>query len=836
MEPSQQDVSAERRARLAAERMLAQTKAELSVANQRLASHARSLSNEIVQSREDLAHVRSEAEDFRHRFTETRESLAKAESAITIAERRLWDSLETIRDGFAVFDRTNTLIAANRAYLSVFDGLEMVRPGISMAMILELMADEGICDIGDMTSLEWQEMMLARTEAERIEHAMLKLWNGQYIQLIDRRTRDGDLVSLALNITEQQHREKQLREARERAEAANRAKSAFLANMSHEIRTPMNGVVGMIDMLAETDLTTEQRSFIDTIRSSGEALLVIINDVLDYSKIEAEKISFKSAPFDLERCINDVVMLLQPSAEEKGLQLAVDYDLFMPTSYVGDAGRIRQVLTNLVGNAVKFTEQGHVLIRVVGLPAEDSAYRVHITVEDTGIGIPADKVDAVFKEFQQVENERNRTHDGTGLGLAITQRLIRLMGGDIWVDSTEGAGSGFGFHLTMDAVGDVEPEHVTAPPWLDRALILDDAGMHRTILTKQLGLLGLRPECVTSLDKLVAARPGPRDVILLGVLPGNENAFAAASALRKRYALGGLFLMVSGPVKLPDGGGGFDRLLQRPVLRADIMSSLLALTPPDEVEAPVEPITMPESAPSASPPNPTSSEVQSALDAAEGSDVPEVGDPGHTIPTLAQKPSLAPAGASFDDGPGPLNVDGDEAPLGFEGTSPVEHLASEPPNLDSGSRQMRVLVAEDNKTNRFVIEKMLGALDINLAFAVNGIEAVDLFQSFKPDILFTDISMPLLDGKEATRRIRAMEVEAGSEPLPIVAITAHAMDGDAEDILASGIDHYLTKPLKKQALVDHILSAQNADTLPALPLPSDAPEAPEHAMTGTAAE
>ena len=393
-------------------------KSELSEANKRLADHARSLSTEIVSSREEMGRVKTEAETLKTEVSHVREDLERAESAMVIAERRLWDSLETIRDGFAVFGPDNILIAANRSYLGLFEALEMVRPGIDLATLFELLADEGIVDTGDLQSREWQEKLLGRLDSDRIEHAVLKLWNGQYVQLIDRRTRDGDLVTLALNITEQTIREDQLREARERAEAANRAKSAFLANMSHEIRTPMNGVVAMAEMLAETQLDEEQRAYAETILSSGEALLVIINDVLDYSKIEADKISFKSLPFDLERCIHDVVMLLRPGAQDKSLQIAVDYDLFMPTSYTGDAGRIRQVLTNLVGNAIKFTEAGHILIRVVGLPGETgSEYRVHITVEDTGIGIPEDKLDSIFQEFQQVETNRTGRTMAPALGL-----------------------------------------------------------------------------------------------------------------------------------------------------------------------------------------------------------------------------------------------------------------------------------------------------------------------------------------------------------------------------------------------------------------------------------
>ncbi|MDH5622662.1 MAG: ATP-binding protein, partial [Gammaproteobacteria bacterium] len=465
-------LAAERRARLAAERLMEQMKSELYEANQSLSVHARTLSTRIAHTEKEVYQARNEAADLQQQFERAQANLATAESAITIAERRLWDSLEAIRDGFAVFSPEGTLVAANRSYLSIFDGLEMVRPGISTAELFALLAEEGIVDTGGLRPSDWVDAMLTRLRAHRIENSVLKIWNGTYIKLIDRRTRDGDLVTLALNITDQIERERQLEEATERAEAANRAKSAFLANMSHEIRTPMNGIIGMAELLAESNPDDEQRTFIDTIRSSGEALLVIINDVLDYSKIEAEKLTLKSREFDLERCIHDVVTLLSPGAADKGLDVVVDYDLFMPTTFIGDAGRIRQVLTNLFGNAIKFTTEGHIEIQVMGLPASrPGEARIHVTVEDTGIGIPASLLQDVFREFHQVENDQDRTHDGTGLGLAISARLIQLMGGEIWVESEEGRGSIFSFQITLPVVEseDLNDGEILLPHWLERA-------------------------------------------------------------------------------------------------------------------------------------------------------------------------------------------------------------------------------------------------------------------------------------------------------------------------------------------------------------------------------
>jgi signal transduction histidine kinase/CheY-like chemotaxis protein len=716
-----EQLAQERRARLAAERLLDQRQAELHIANRDLSRHARVLSEEIIVRREEVAEVRDD--------------LQKAAQAVEIAERRLWTSLQTIGDGFAVFDAASKLVAANPAWLAPFDGLEVVRPGVPYAEVLEILTDEGIVDIGTERPSLWRDRMLHRWTQERIEPVVIRLWNGRFVRLADKRGAGGDIASMAQDITATMRNEARLKAAFHKAEAAHRAKSNFLANMSHELRTPMNGVVGMAEILAESALDDDQRNLVQTIRQSGEALLVIINDILDLSKMDENRLKLVPSPFDMERTIIEVLQLIQPLAEEKGLDLTIDYDMFAPTQFLGDKGRIRQILTNLIGNAVKFTPAGHVAVRVVGMPDEDGLHMtLHVTVEDTGIGIPAGMTTHIFGEFNQVEEERNRKYEGTGLGLSITKRLVEMMDGEIWVDSEVDVGSAFGFRLTLPVVEPVDLPTCLQPLRESRVAVVDGNRTSAGILKNQIAALGLNPvvfetgaACIDGLTPdIVAAFLGST----LPDMPGTELAETLTGLLPrlKCFIVARQGEYISGPM--------IAAVLHKPLLRQSICSALDLVQPEDAARPPV------------------------AL------------------------------------------------------------------------RQMRVLAAEDNKTNQLVLGKMLAGLDIDLRFANDGRQALDLYTSFRPDLVFMDISMPGMDGKQSTREIRRFEGANGLARTPVVALTAHAMAGDAGEILEAGLDVHLTKPLRKDQLLAQLDRAHPGECLPLRRATPVAPAEPAAGATG----
>ncbi|WP_425038499.1 ATP-binding protein [Primorskyibacter sp. S187A] len=484
--------------------------------------------------------------------------------------------------------------------------------------------------------------------------------------------------------------------AKHEAERASAAKSEFLATMSHEIRTPMQGVLGMADVLAEGKLDAESKRLAHTIQESGTALLTILNDILDFSKVEAGELALETAPFDLRRSVEDVAVLLGQKARDKGIHLVVDIAPDVPVRVVGDVGRVRQVLTNLVGNAVKFTTRGHVAIKVEQV-VHAGVSQVRFLVQDTGIGIEEGKHSLIFDSFSQAEAFTTRQYGGTGLGLAISKRLVKAMGGDITVTSELGVGSEFSFSAPLPEVDDMPP----AVPQL---------------------LRGRRVKLDIDLDVLKAS----------------------CAALCDRW---GLIQDTSETDHVPD----------------------LILTDRTLVSV--------------------SNDVQGR---------PAVIVIGHMPPDVQAR-----ASAKFI----PTPFRSDEL---FENVAelldielPQEH-AAHPSSRLSGSAPgslMRILAADDNAVNQAVLSKMLTGLDIELTIVDDGLAAFNHVVERRFDLVFMDVSMPVMDGIAATRAIRGHEQDNAMDPVPIIGLTAHVQVNDLERCVEAGMNECLTKPFRKSELM-----------------------------------
>ena len=616
---------------------------------------------------------------------------------------------------------------------------ELVMPGSSLRAFAKYCLERGDeghgIDVG--AALKLSDEMCGRNEAFSLERI---LPDGRIIVVNVEPRKNGGMVSTYTDVTEDRKREQELEKARVEAESAELAKSEFLANMSHEIRTPMNGVMGMAELLATTNLDAKQKMFTDVIVKSGASLLTIINDILDFSKIDAGQMELDTAPFILADAIEDVATLVSAKVAEKDLELIVRIDPKLPQMMVGDVGRIRQIVTNLLGNAVKFTEQGHVYVNVSGEVTDGGNGKIaglRFQVEDTGIGIPKEKCDQIFTKFSQVDASATRKHEGTGLGLSIASSLVELMGGTIGVESQAGSGSNFWFNIDLPVHGEISSVKKIPIDVSDASvLIIDDNQVNRAILSEQMNAWGFDSAATTSgLEGLQVIRTAQKnnlniDLVILDYQMPGMSGEEVLSEIRNDTSIKDLPVIMLTSVDSSKANQTLTRLGVNANLTKPTRSSML-------LETILQVIT------------------------------------DHRA-FMRQKADVATLQA-----------------IG-QHKEPIEE------------ETIDVLVAEDNEVNQIVFRQVLEETGLKFKIVENGRLALSHYKIRSPKMILMDVSMPEMNGKEATRAIRKFETEHGHTKTPIIGVTAHALKGDMEACIDAGMDDYLAKPISPSKLTAKI--------------------------------